>query len=136
MLTGISIHPREEDSQVTPSFEGNQAIQGVTAGIAEMLIQSHSGEISLLPALPEQWKTGAVEGLRTRGGYEIDMAWKDGTLSKALIKAHYDKTCRLRTKTPVKVLDRNKEVPCNRLGENFVEFEVKSGKTYSIETIK
>ena len=135
MLADVSIHPRDEDSRITPSFEGNQAIQGVTAGVAEMLLQSHSGEISLLPALPGQWKTGAVGGLRARGGYEIDMAWNDGTLSKALLKAKYDRTCRLRTKIPVKVLDGNKEIPCNRLDKNVVEFEAKAGKTYRIEPI-
>jgi alpha-L-fucosidase 2 len=50
MLTDVSIHPRAEDSRITPSFEGNQGIQGITAGITEMLMQSRSGEISLLPA--------------------------------------------------------------------------------------
>ena len=100
-----------------------------------MLLQSHSGEISLLPALPVLWKTGAVEGLRARGGYEIDMAWNEGKLSKAIIRANYDNTCRLRTKTPVKVLDGNKEISCNRLDENLVEFEAKTGKTYCIKPI-
>ncbi|MDR0609937.1 MAG: NPCBM/NEW2 domain-containing protein, partial [Planctomycetaceae bacterium] len=134
MLTEVSVHPYSEDSRVTPSMEGNQGVPGITAGIAEMLMQSHNEEIVLLPALPEQWKTGAVEGLRARGGYDIDIAWKDGKLSKVLLKANYDKTCRLRTKTSVKVLDGNKEIPCNRLDENIVEFETKAGKIYRIET--
>jgi alpha-L-fucosidase 2 len=133
MITQVSLHPYPEDSRITPSFEGNQAIQGVTAGMTEMLMQSHSGEISLLPALPGQWKTGAVEGLRARGGYEVDIAWQDGTLSKALLKVHYDKICRLRTKIPVRVFEDNKEIPCNRLDENLVEFAAKSGKTYRVE---
>jgi alpha-L-fucosidase 2 len=99
----VSGWPKDEDSRISPSYEGNQAIQGVTAGIAEMLLQSHSGEISLLPALPEQWPTGEVSGLRAVGGYEIDMQWKDGALEKAVIEAKYDGVCRLRTKTPVSV---------------------------------
>jgi alpha-L-fucosidase 2 len=128
----VSGWPAAEDSHITPSFEGNQAIQGVTAGIAEMLMQSHSGEISLLPALPEQWQTGAVGGLRARGGYDVDIAWKDGKLSKALLRAHYDRTCRLRSQTPVKVLVDNKDVNYTSPEENLIAFDVKQGKEYFI----
>ncbi len=58
---------------------------GYTAGIAESLIQSHAGEISLLPALPEHWKKGSVSGLRARGGNTIDISWVDGKLVCATI---------------------------------------------------
>jgi alpha-L-fucosidase 2 len=133
MEAAVSGWPSDEDSRITPSYEGNQAIQGVTAGIAEMLMQSHSGEISLLPALPVQWKTGAVEGLRARGGYDVDMAWQEGKLAKAVIHAHYDRTCRLCTKTPVKVFAGNREVSCRILDENLLEFDVKQGEEYIIK---
>jgi alpha-L-fucosidase 2 len=133
MLTDVSIHPREEDSRITPSFEGNQAIQGVTAGIAEMLLQSHSGEISLLPALPAQWANGAVEGLRAEGGFEVAIEWKNGVLSKAVIKANYDAPCRLRTKTPVKISVDGKDVETSSTDDNLLEFNAVAGKTYVIK---
>jgi alpha-L-fucosidase 2 len=132
MLAEVSTWPRDEDSRITPSFEGNQGIQGVTAGMSEMLLQSHSSEISLLPALPAQWKTGAVEGFRARGGFDIDMAWANGILSKAVIKANYDKPCRLRTKTPVKVFSNGKEVNARLLDNNLIEFDAKAGEKYVI----
>lgn len=132
MLTAISLHPAKEDSQITPSFEGNQAIQGVTAGMAEMLMQSHSSEISFLPALPANWKNGAVKGFRARGGFEVDFAWNDGIISKAIIKAKYDKTCKIRTKTPIKVFSAGKEIPVKVLAENLIEFEAKAGSEYLV----
>lgn len=60
---------------------------GITAGIAECLIQSHAGEISLLPALPASWKDGSITGLKARGGYEVSISWKDGKMVSCEIKS-------------------------------------------------
>lgn len=69
---------------------------GATAGIAEMLMQSHGDAIHLLPALPEVWPAGKVTGLSARGGFDVDIAWKDRQLTEAVIRAKHGSFCKIR----------------------------------------
>ena len=69
---------------------------GGTAGVTEMLLQSHAGCIHLLPSLPDAWAEGSIKGLRARGAFYVDIDWKAGTLAEARITATQDGTCNVR----------------------------------------
>ncbi|MEI6578548.1 MAG: glycoside hydrolase family 95 protein [Eubacteriales bacterium] len=86
-VRSVSKHPSRMDSYKTPSYEGNQAIQGIGAGLVEMLMQSDGKTIKILPALSRKMQSGFVKGLRAKGGYETDIYWQKGRLEKAVIRA-------------------------------------------------
>jgi len=70
---------------------------GLTAGVAEMLVQSHDGAIHLLPAIPNRWKKGAVQGIKARGGFEIELCWENGRIKKVIVSSSLGGNLRLRT---------------------------------------
>ncbi|GAB3263498.1 glycoside hydrolase family 95 protein [Larkinella harenae] len=75
---------------------------GGTSGIGEMLLQSHDGLLNLLPARPDAWATGEVKGLKARGGFELDLSWKAGKLTRVAVRSALGGNCRLRVTNALK----------------------------------
>ncbi|GGG00102.1 alpha/beta hydrolase [Paenibacillus abyssi] len=116
-------HPKLKEYPLTV-----EANFGATAGIAEMLLQSHDQCIHLLPAIPKAWKKGKIKGLRARGGYEIDMEWDNGKVIKTQIKALNDGLCRIRTDYIPGIVNEEFIIK-----DGIIEIKAKAGKTYLLE---
>lgn len=115
-------------------LDGNM---GACAGIAEMLVQSHTGVIDLLPALPDAWSAGgSVKGICARGGFVLDFQWKNGILTSFTIHATQSGMCRVRNPSlkTASIKTRSEErVPLEQSGDSVLAFPVQQGETYFIQ---
>ncbi|WP_407430380.1 glycosyl hydrolase family 95 catalytic domain-containing protein [Arcticibacter sp.] len=108
---------------------------GATAGITEMLLQSHLNDIQLLPALPANWADGHVRGLVARGAFEVEMIWKGGKLSRAFITSKAGGQCRLRTNQKVALKDgKTNSRLTNELNspQYITTFDTRKGNVYEL----
>lgn len=127
-LLTTSVYMNLLDAHPPFQIDGNF---GGTAGIAEMLIQSHANEIILLPSLPKLWTAGTVKGLRARGGCEVDITWENGSLSSAKIKVQHSGTCRIRTSLPLRVKSENQTLSTN-WEDSLLTFAVLKDHVYDL----
>jgi len=131
-LIATGTYPNMFDSCPPFQIDGNF---GGTSGVAEMLLQSHLGEIALLPALPGALATGSVKGLRARGGVEVDIVWKDGKATSATLRATADGTHTIRPPKGLRIAEirtNGSAVPMQPRGEGAATVEVKAGQTYEV----
>ncbi|MBA3869275.1 MAG: glycoside hydrolase family 95 protein [Anaerolineae bacterium] len=105
---------------------------GYTAGVAEMLLQSHSNVIDLLPALPAAWQSGTISGLRARGGFEIDLAWEHEHLVRADIKSLNGNRCRVRTEGRFIIQSDQGDLVQQTESSGVIEFETTQSRVYTL----
>jgi alpha-L-fucosidase 2 len=105
---------------------------GGTAGIAEMLLQSHNGYLAFLPALPDEWPVGHVKGLVARGAFEVGMAWENKGWTTLSILSKMGNPCQIRESGPIKVTCDGRPVKINRVGKDILSFNTQKGKSYQV----
>lgn len=139
-LFNDGIYPNLWDSHAPFQIDGNF---GYTSGVNEMIMQSNMGYINLLPALPDDWSEGHVDGLLARGNFEVDMDWADGQLDQAVVtsKNGGEATVQYDNIFLASVTDQaGKDVKITKLSDNRISFATEKGKSYTIsqfpETVK
>ncbi len=125
---GGGTYPNFFDAHPPFQIDGNF---GGTAGMAEMLIQSHLSDIHLLAALPDTWKEGTVSGLKARGGFEVGIRWKAHRLTAATIKSVNGELCTIRTARPVTVKGIKAQSKAASIGY-LTSFPTLKGKVYEV----
>ncbi len=128
---GGGTYPNFFDAHPPFQIDGNF---GGTAGMAEMLIQSHLNDIHLLAALPNAWKDGRVSGLKARGGFELAMQWNNHHLTTATVKSLNGDLCKIRTSRPIRVKGAKAESKSTDLGY-VTSFTTKKGAVYTLTSL-